>query len=80
MFSIEIKLNFEPIGNFSHNSDFFTLGKALLILLPLYLQILIMQTSSQADNRNYRKTLATKEILSEKMGLKFRNPNSTFYG
>ena len=40
------------------------LGKALLILLPLYLQMLIMQISTQTGNHKYSFS---------KMGLKFRN-------
>ena len=37
MLSIGKKWNFEPIGNFPHNTKFFTLRNALLILLHLYL-------------------------------------------
>ena len=45
-FPLGKKLNFEPIGNFAHTTGFLSLGKALLILLPLYIQILIMQISN----------------------------------
>ena len=37
------KWNFEPIGSFAHTTEFLTIGKALLILLLLYLQILRIQ-------------------------------------
>ena len=62
------KWNFEPIGNFAYTTGFLNFRKALLILLPLYLQMLIMQISTQTDNKKYRKSLVTK-----KMGLKFQN-------
>ena len=55
------KWNFEPIGNFAHTTGFLTLGKALLILLHLYLQMLIMQISPQTDNNKYRKSVANKK-------------------
>ena len=44
--------NFEPIGNFVHTTEFLTIGKALQILLPLYLQMLIKQISAHTDNHN----------------------------
>ena len=45
--------------------------KALQILLPLYLQMLIMQISTQTDNHKYRRNVATKKVLFKIMGLKF---------
>ena len=33
LFFIRKKWNFEPIGNFAYTTEFFTLGKALLILI-----------------------------------------------
>ena len=54
------KWNFEPIGNFVHTTKFLTLGKALQILLPLYLQLLIMQISIQTGNRKYSEKIITK--------------------
>ena len=45
--------------------------KALQILLPLYLQMLIMQISTQTDNHKYRSNVATKKVLFKIMGLKF---------
>ena len=66
LFHLE-KWNFQPTGNFAYNTGFLTLRKALLILLPLYLQMLIMQISTQTDNHKYRKNVATK-----KAGLKFK--------
>ena len=56
------KWNFETTGNFAHITKFLTLQKALLILLPLNLQILIMLTSPQTDNK-YRKNAANKKVL-----------------
>ena len=53
--------NFEPVGNFAHTTGFLTFGKALLIFLPLYIQMLIMQISTQANNQKYRKSVATKK-------------------
>ena len=37
------KWNFQCISKFAHTTELLTLGKAQLILLPLYLQMLIMQ-------------------------------------
>ena len=68
------KLNFVSIGNFAHTAGFLTLEKVLLILLPLYLQMLIVQISTQADNHKYRKSVVTKKVLFKKMSLKFRDP------
>ena len=59
--------------NFAHTTGFLIFGKALLILLPLSLQTLIMQISTQTDNHKYRKSVATKKVLIKKMGLKFQN-------
>ena len=42
------------------SAESLTLGKALLILLPLYLQMLIMKVSTQTNNHKYRKSVATK--------------------
>ena len=69
------KRNFEPNGNFAYTTEFLTLWKALLIILPLYLQMLIMQISTQTDNHKYRQNVRTKNVLFEKMGLKFWKPN-----
>ena len=69
------KLKFESIGNFAHTTEFLTLRKALLILLPLYFKMLIMQISTQADNHKYRRKCCNWKPLFKKMGLKFRNPN-----
>ena len=74
------KCNFEPIGNFGHDIKFLTLGKALLILSPLYVFMLILQISTQADNYMQRKTVATKKsIIFRKMGLKSRNPKFNIF-
>ena len=56
------------------SAEFLTLGKALLIPLPLYLQMLIMQVSTQTNNHKYRKVLQLKITLFKKMDLKFQNP------
>ena len=48
------KRNFEPIGNFAHIAEILTLGKASLILLPLFVQMFIMKMSTQADKQKYR--------------------------
>ena len=44
------KWKFEPIGNSAHTAEVLAYGKALLILLPLYLQMLKMLISTQTDN------------------------------
>ena len=44
------KWNFEPNENSAHTAEVLTYGKALLILLPLYLQMLKMLISTQTDN------------------------------
>ena len=69
------KRNFEPNGNFACNTGFLILWKALLIILSLYLQMLIMQISTQTDNHKYRQNVRTKNVHSKKMGLKFWKPN-----
>ena len=52
-----------------------SLGKALLILLSLYLQVLIMQISTQTDNHKYRESAATKRsTLLKKRSVKYWNP------
>ena len=51
--------HFEPIGNSAHTKGFSTLGKALL---PLYLQMLIIQISTQTDSHKYRKVLELKKV------------------
>ena len=56
--SIGEKRNFEPIKNFAHTIEFLT----LLILLPLYLLILIIQILIQADNHKQWKSVATKKV------------------
>ena len=39
-----------------------------------------MQTSTQTDNHNYRKHVATyKNYIMRKLGLKFKTLTSTFY-
>ena len=57
------KLNFEPTGNFEHTTEFLILGKALLMLLLLYLQMLIVQISTQT----------VKQEHSEKVNIKKHN-------
>ena len=57
MFSIGKIWNFEPIGNFALTTEFLTLGKALL---PLSLQMLIIQISTQRDEH---KVLQLKKEL-----------------
>ena len=75
MFSIGKNESFESIGNFAHAAGFLTLEKVLLlILLPLYLQMVIVQISTQTDNHKYRKSVVTKKVLFKKMSLKFRDP------
>ena len=59
MVSIGKIWNFEPTGNFAHTTGFPTLGKALL---PLYLQMLTIQISTQTDNHKYRKVLQLKKV------------------
>ena len=44
------KWHFEGIENFAHTKVFLSLGKALLLLLPLYLQMITAQISVQTDN------------------------------
>ena len=44
-----VKKNFEPIGHFLNIAEFLTWGKALLIVLSLYFQMLIMEVSTQTD-------------------------------
>ena len=66
--------------NFAHATEFLTLGKALLILLPLYLLMLIMQILTQTDNNKCRKSVVTiKSIIFKKMSLKFRNPKFNIF-
>ena len=55
------KWNFEPTGNFAYTAQFLTLGKALLILLLVHLQMLIMQISTQAGSHKYNKKVPTKK-------------------
>ena len=43
--------------------EFLTFGKALLIHLHLYLQMLITQISTQADNHMYRGSVAAKKYI-----------------
>ena len=52
--------NFEPIVYFAHITEFLNLGKARIILLPLHLQMLIMQISTQTDSHKCRKSVTTK--------------------
>ena len=74
------KMKFEPIGNFAHTIGFLTLRKVLLILLPLYLQMLIMQISTQTDNHKHRESVATKKVVFIKINVKFQNPKfNTLY-
>ena len=69
------KQNFAPTGNFANTTEVLTQGKALLILLLFYLQMIMMPISSQKDNQGYRKSAATKEsTLFKKIVLKFWNP------
>ena len=74
LFHLE-KWNFEPTGNFAYNIGFLTLRKALLILLPLYLQILIMQISTQTDNLSTEKMLQLKkQVWNLKKWIKVLKP------
>ena len=57
------------IGNFAHSTGFLSWGKALLKLIPLYLQMLIMQISSTE----------TKKSTVKKWVWSFETLNSTFY-
>ena len=41
---------FEPIGNSAHTTKCLALGKALLIVLTFYLQMLEILISNQRDN------------------------------
>ena len=52
--------NFEAIVYFAHVTEFLNLGKARIILLPLHLQMLIMQISTQTDSHKCRKSVTTK--------------------
>ena len=75
MFSIEKNDIVNPLESFGIPQTFWTLGKTLLILFPLYRQMLMMQISTQTGNYMYRKSDAPKKsIIVKKMGLKFRNP------
>ena len=38
----------------------FDLRKTLLIIIPLHLQIVVMEISAHADNHKYRKSIGTK--------------------
>ena len=73
------KWNFEPTGKSAYTTKFLTLGNALLILLSLYLQMLIMQISTQKNNHKYRKGVATKVHFLKKWVWSFETLNSTFY-
>ena len=44
------KWNFEPNENSAHTGEVLAYGKALLILLPLYLQMLKMLILTKTDN------------------------------
>ena len=77
MFSIGKIWNFEPIGNFPLTAGFLTLGKALV---PLSLQVLIIQISTQRDKHKYRKVLQLKKELLKNESRGFETLNSTFYG
>ena len=61
------------LKNFVHATGFLSLRKALLILLSLYLQMLMMQISTQTDNNKSRKNFAAKKVLFEKTDLKSQN-------
>ena len=48
---------------------------ALLMLLLFYIQISIMQISTETDNQKHRKSIATeKSAIFKKIVLKFQNP------
>ena len=53
----------------------FALGKALLVLLPLYFQMVMRQMSTQTDNHKCRKNVATKVQFFKKwvLGLETLN-------
>ena len=57
-----------PLQIFVHTAEFLTLGKDLLILLPLYLQMLIMQISTQTDSHKCKKIFSGKKVYSLKNG------------
>ena len=44
-------------------TEYLTLGKALLIHLHLYLQVLIKQISTQTENHMYRGSVAAKKYI-----------------
>ena len=44
------KRNLEPIGDFAHTTEFLSFRKALLIILLVYLQMLMIQISTQTDS------------------------------
>ena len=74
------KCTFEPIGNSVHITEFLTLGKALLILLPCYVQKIIMQISTQTDKQKYQKSVTTKKVHSlKKCVWGFETIHLTFY-
>ena len=73
------KWNFEPVWNFAPTKEFLTLGKALLTLLPFYLQTLAMQISTQIDNHKYRKSVAISIYSLKKWVWSFKTLNSIFY-
>ena len=82
MFSIGKNGILSPLKIFGHTAEFLTLGKDLLILLPLYLQMLIMQISTQTDSHKYKKMFSGKKVYSLKNGSevwKSETLNSTFY-
>ena len=75
MFSTEKNDIVNPLEILGIPQNFWTLRKALLILFPLYRQMLIMQISTQIGNYMYRKSDAPKKsVIVKKLGLTFRNP------
>ena len=63
MFFIGKKWSHELLGNLEHITRYLTLGKSLVILLPFYLQMLIIQISTKIDIRKDRKVLKLKMVL-----------------
>ena len=68
------KWNFESIYSFAHTIGVWTLGKALLRLLLFYLQMLIMQISTQTGNYEYSKKVTNKRVHFLKNGSEVLKP------
>ena len=74
MFPFWKKGDFEPVGKCVSSAEFMTSRNTLLIFLPFYLWMLIMQILTETDNHKCRNSVTTKKSkIFKKMSLKFRN-------